>query len=241
MVSRNPLYQIDHLQQHYGARTVLDVPKLEIFGDELFAIVGPSGAGKSTLLRLLHFLEPSTSGTINYQGERIDPPVPVSLRRQFGMVFQRPELLDATVWDNVAYPLRLRGMNPDGRIETALQQVGLLSLSAAHAYTLSGGEVQRVALARVLVIQPKVLFLDEPTANLDPYHVELMESIVKQLRQQGSTVILVTHNVFQARRLADRVALLLNGHLVEVSNVDKFFTDPDDERVQHFVRGQMIY
>jgi tungstate transport system ATP-binding protein len=152
-------------------------------------------------------------------------------------------LLDQSVWENVTYGLRLRGLKDSTDLtRTVLEQVGLIHLASQHARTLSGGEAQRVALARAMVLQPDVLLLDEPTANLDPYNVGLIEDIVRQLNQdRGTTLVLVTHNVFQARRLAGRVALLLEGQLVEVSGVEEFFQSPKDPRTAAFIRGEMVY
>jgi tungstate transport system ATP-binding protein len=143
----------------------------------------------------------------------------------------------------VAYGLRLRGAERIAqRVQAVLEQVALSHLAAAPARTLSGGEMQRVALARAIVLEPEVLLLDEPTANLDPYNVGLIERIVADLnRERGTTIVLVTHNVFQARRLAQRAGLLLDGHLVEVSAASKFFTAPGDPRTAAFVRGEMVY
>ena len=124
----------------------------------------------------------------------------------------------------------------------ALEDVGLRHMARQRARTLSGGEAQRVALARAIVLQPDVLLLDEPTANLDPYNVGLIEDIVGALnRQRETSVVLVTHNVFQAKRLAHRVALLLEGQVVEVSDVERFFESPRDPRTAAFVRGEMVY
>jgi tungstate transport system ATP-binding protein len=144
---------------------------------------------------------------------------------------------------NVKYGLRLHGRRGSAqRIEAALVQVGLQHLARQHARTLSGGEAQRVALARAIVLQPDVLLLDEPTANLDPYNVGLIEQITGSLnREQGTTMVLVTHNVFQARRLAHRIALLLEGQVIEVSDTETFFESPRDPRTRAFVRGEMVY
>ena len=157
-------------------------------------------------------------------------------------VFQRPILLRATVRENIAYGLSLRGERSDGRVTAILSRVGLTSLADAPAHKLSGGEMQRVALARALVIDPQVLLLDEPTANLDPYNVGLIEEIVREHnRARGTTVVLVTHNVFQARRLGHRVGLMLSGRLIEVSETSTFFDSPSDPRTTAFVRGEMVY
>jgi tungstate transport system ATP-binding protein len=237
-----PIYRIANLKKEYASRTVLDVEQLEIQPGEIFALVGPSGAGKSTLLRLLNFLESPTAGHIVYQSQAVNGRVPIQTRREVTTVFQRPVLLHASVRDNVAYGLGLRGERADGRVTEMISRVGLTDLAHAPAHKLSGGEMQRIALARALVIEPKALLLDEPTANLDPYNVGLIEEIVRQQnRERGTTVVLVTHNVFQARRMAHRVGLMLGGRLIEVNETSTFFDAPSDQRTAAFVRGEMVY
>ena len=239
------IYRLQAVSKEYRGRRVLQVENLKIERGEVFALVGPSGAGKSTLLRLLNFLEPPTRGRIRFLDVEFSAsqPMPLPHRRRVTTVFQRPILLNRSVQANVSYGLGLRGRrNSSAEIEKALEQVGLQHLIRQRARTLSGGEAQRVALARAIVLQPDVLLLDEPTANLDPYNVGLIEEIVTNLnREQGTTLVLVTHNVFQARRLAQRVALMLEGRLIEVADVEKFFQAPDDPRTRAFVRGEIVY
>ncbi len=236
------IYQIEGLRKEYNGRAVVDIERLQVWRGEILALVGPSGAGKSTLLRLLNFLETPTAGQLIYQGQRLGSDVPLAVRRQVTTVFQRPVLLKASVHDNVAYGLRLRGQSADGRVSKLLSYVGLETLARTPAHKLSGGEMQRVALARALVIDPAVLLLDEPTANLDPYNVGLIEDIVRQHNhERGTTVVLVTHNVFQARRLAQRVGLMLSGRIIEIADTTTFFESPHDPRTVAFVRGDMIY
>lgn len=239
------LFRLQGVTRHYGSRQVLNIDHLQIQAGEILALVGPSGAGKSTLLRLLNFLESPTQGQLTFQNVEIGPgqTMPLALRRRVTMVFQRPVLLRRTVAQNVRYGLQLRGRQAEtGRVADVLEQVGLTHLAQAQARTLSGGEAQRVALARAMVFQPDVLLMDEPTANLDPYNVGLMERIVQELNQENRvTVVLVTHNVFQARRLAHRVALMLEGRIVEVAPVVDFFEQPRDLRTAAFVRGEMVY
>ncbi len=241
----NALFTVTGIQQRYGKRTVLDVDQLAIRPGEILALVGPSGAGKSTLLRLLNFLEPPTAGTISFLGHRFsqDEEPPLTVRRKVTTVFQRPVLLRRNVAANVAYGLRLRGRrNAVEQIDATLKEVGLQELAAAPARTLSGGEAQRVALARAMILQPTALLMDEPTANLDPYNVSMIESITQRLNeQQRTTIVLVTHNIFQARRLAHRVALMLDGRIVELAETENFFEHPQDSRTSAFVRGEMIY
>ena len=218
---------------------------LQVQPGEILAIVGPSGSGKSTLLRLLNFLEPPTSGRIRFQDVEFSATRDVSLAvsRRVTTVAQRPILLDRTVEANVRYPLSLRRRRDSaGACAASLAQVGLAGLAKQQARTLSGGEAQRVALARAIVIRPDVLLLDEPTANLDPHNVGLIEETVQTLnRGDGMTVVLVTHNVFQAKRLAHRVALLLDGRIVEAADAKSFFESPQDPRTGAFVRGEMVY
>ena len=239
-----PLYKLDQVTQGYNGRSVLNINQLAIHQGEVLAIVGPSGAGKSTLLRLLAFLEAPATGRITYMDRFCHNGWPdLDTRRQITMVFQRPQLLRRSVRENVAYGLRLRRRQDEmGRITAVLQQLGLDDLHLAQAHTLSGGEMQRVALARSLILQPDVLLLDEPTANLDPYNIKLIEQIVLRANEERhTTVVIVTHNIFQARRLAQRVALLLNGHLVEVADTAAFFEKPKHAETAAFVHGDIIY
>jgi tungstate transport system ATP-binding protein len=242
MPSAPPLYQLRNLRMTYGPRTVLDITALDIASGEILAIVGPSGAGKSTLLRLLNFLEPVSAGTLSYVGQPVGPEPPLALRREVTTVFQRPVMLGGSVRDNVAFGLRLRGRAAASRVDETLARVGLTALASTPARQLSGGEAQRTALARALVVQPRVLLLDEPTANLDPYNVGLIEAIIRTDNEvRGTTVVVVTHNVFQARRLAGRAAFLLGGSLIEAAPVEHFFNTPQDPRTAAFVRGDMVY
>lgn len=239
------IYTLEGLGKSYEGRSVLHIDRLHVHAGEILGVVGPSGAGKSTLLRLLNFLEPPTSGYVQFDGNRYNGrgEVPIEVRRRVTTVFQRPILLDRSVRDNVRYGLRLRGKrNSTSSVEAVLDEVGIADLAEQKARRLSGGEAQRVALARAMVLEPEVLLLDEPTANLDPYNVGLMESIIRILNnRQQMTIVLVTHNIFQARRLADRVLFLLDGAAVEVAETEAFFEAPGDERTKAFVNGEMVY
>lgn len=240
-----PCYSIEGVSKAYGGRQVLHIDRLEILRGEVLALVGPSGAGKSTLLRLLNFLEPPSAGRIRFGQIEFGPDgeAPLAVRRQVTTVSQRPVLLNRPVLANVQFGLRLRGQrNATAQVAVALEQVGLTHLARQQARTLSGGEAQRVALARAMVIQPSVLLLDEPTANLDPANVALIEQILRTLnREQGTTLVLVTHNIFQAHRLAHRVCFMLDGQVIEVADVQTFFEAPADTRTAAFVRGDMVY
>jgi len=239
------VFRLSGVTKVYEGRKVLDIDRMEIRRGEIFAIVGPSGAGKSTLLRLLNFLEPPTVGTIEFNGRQVSAcqcPT-LDMRRRVTMVFQRPILLNRSVQANVAYGLKLRGVrSANGPVKEALSLVGLQDLAGQSALTLSGGEAQRVALARAMVFRPDVLLLDEPTANLDPYNVGILEDITRRSnREHGTTIVLVTHNVFQAKRLAHRVGLILNGEIIETSPVEQFYNEPRDQRTRAFLNGDLIY
>ncbi len=238
------LYSLRNVTKAYNRRTVLKIPALDIRRGEILALVGPSGAGKSTLLRLLNFLEPPTTGQIAMGDSSLNgAPPPLEIQRRVTTVFQHPILLNRSVMDNVAYGLHLRGQRKvQSAVRAELARVGLESLAHVPARTLSGGEQQRVALARALAIRPEVLLLDEPTANLDPGNVALMEEIIRTVNQtQGVTIVLVTHNVFQARRLAHRTAVMLDGNIIEIGATETLFTAPADPRTGAFLRGEMVY
>lgn len=239
----SPIYQLRQMTKSYQGREVCCVEALDIYPGEILGVMGPSGAGKSTLLRLLNFLELPTSGQLVFAGADVNGTVPLALRRQVTMVFQRPLLFSGSVYDNVTYGLRLRGdREVDIKVREALARVGLEGMASVRATTLSGGEAQRVALARALVIEPQVLLLDEPTANLDPYNVALVEGLISAINQErGTTIVLVTHNVFQARRLTHRAALLLEGRTIEIGETAQVFSQPGDPRTAAFIRGEMVY
>ncbi len=239
------LYQLEGVTKSYGAREVCHITHLGIRRGAILGVMGPNGAGKSTLLRLLNFLEPSTSGAIVFDGYSITngTAIPLEIRRKVTTVFQAPVMLNATVEGNVAYGLRLRGWKDvQEKVEHTLDMVGLLHAARARASTLSGGEAQRLALARAFAIEPEVLLLDEPTANLDPYNVALIEGlVVKVNKERGTTIVLVTHNVFQTRRVAHEVAFILEGRIVEVGATAEVFGGAKDPRTAAFIRGEMVY
>jgi tungstate transport system ATP-binding protein len=239
------VYKLEGVTKSYGGREVCHVDRLEVRRGAILGVMGPSGAGKSTLLRMLNFLEPPTSGAITFNGRAIanGAAIPLEERRKVTTVFQDPVMLNATVAGNVAYGLRLRQRKDvQERVLGMLEMVGLQHMAKARATTLSRGEAQRVALARALVIEPEVLLLDEPTANLDPYNVALIEGLVTRVnRERGTTVVLVTHNVFQTRRVAQEVALIVEGRIVEVGATVEVFSSPKDPRTAAFIRGEMVY
>ncbi len=212
---------------------------------DLVAIVGPSGVGKTTLLRLIDRLEKQDSGELFLGGKSYSELPEKDVQMRIGMVFQNPVVFNASVFNNVAYSLRFRGV-PDAevkeRVNTMLGLLKLAPLSDRRALTLSGGEAQRVSLARAMVYSPELLLLDEPTANLDPHNVSIIEDVLlRSNNENNTTTIIVTHNIFQAKRVAKKVAFFLDGELVEFSDVDSFFNSPKDPRTISFINGEMVY
>ena len=236
-----PAFELVGLRHRYGARVVLDIPHLSIPRGETLGVIGPSGAGKSTLLRLLQGLERPSEGTIGIDGSPMPHPLPLSLARRITTVFQRPLMLDRTVRDNVLFGLRVRGRKGRAPAEPLLARLGLSHLANTPARRLSGGEVQRVALARAMAIEPDVLLLDEPAANLDPANVARVEAFIRDAQARGTTIVLVTHNTHEARRLAHRTLLLIEGAVVETGPTAAFFESPADARTRAFLAGELVY
>lgn len=240
--------EVKGLSKRYSDSWALHNIDLQVKKGEVFGIIGSSGAGKTTLLRIIATLEKPSKGTIRFDGIELNglsDKETLLIRRRMGIVFQNPIVFKRSVYENVAYGLRIRGITEDLiniKVKKALQLIGLLRLGERRATTLSGGEAQRLALVRTTVVEPELLLLDEPTANLDPANVALMEHAISEtVKNQETTVIMATHNMFQAERLADRVAFLLNGELIEVAETDQIFKFPKDKRTGAFVRGEMIY
>jgi tungstate transport system ATP-binding protein len=199
-------------------------------------IVGPNGAGKSVLLRLLHGLLRPSFGALRWAMPE------AAARRRQAMVFQRPVMLRRSVLANAVYPLRLAGRAaPERAAREALARVGLDALADRPARRLSGGEQQRLALARAWALAPEILFLDEPTASLDPSATRLVEAIIAAIAAQGTKVVMTTHDLGQARRLAGEVVLLLGGRVNARAEAEAFFTTPPTREAAAFLRGDLIW
>jgi tungstate transport system ATP-binding protein len=199
----------------YGAHPVVDVASLAVREGELLGVIGPNGSGKSTLLRILGLLEAPTAGVVRFRGQPVVPRDLLAARRQMASVFQDPLLIDATAFDNVALGLRFRGLPRRAvaaRVGPWMDRLGIAHLAGRRARTLSGGEAQRTALARALVLQPALLLLDEPFSALDPPTREaLMVELGGILRQDRITTVLVTHDRGETLALGDRAAVMLAG------------------------------
>jgi tungstate transport system ATP-binding protein len=200
-------------------------------------ILGPNGAGKSVLMRLCHGLLEPTAGSIVWHGARNG-----DVRRRQAMVFQRPVMLRRSALANVVYGLRLAGKSRREstlRAMDVLEVVGLEHQAGRAARVLSGGEQQRLALARAWALGPDVLFLDEPTANLDPASTQDIERIIQAIHASGTKIIMTTHNLGQARRLGDEVIFISNGRLMEHTPIDRFFKEPASSEATAFIKGEL--
>jgi tungstate transport system ATP-binding protein len=228
---------LDRVVFAVGDRRIIDGISLRLEAGPRTVIVGPNGAGKSVLLRLCHGLLGPTSGTIRWASlERPDGP-----RRQ-AMVFQRPVLLRRTAVANVAYALAIAGVPRVERLPRALdalRRVGLEHLARHPARVLSGGEQQRLALARAWALSPEVLFLDEPTASLDPGATQEIEKGIAAVHASGTKIVLVTHNLGQARRLGDEILFLHQGRIAERAPADRFFKQPASREAAQFLEGEL--
>lgn len=213
------MYRLDSIRKCYGSNVALDIEELTIAEGRLYTLTGANGAGKSTLLSVLAFLEPPTSGEIFYAGKRVDwdPGSMEEYRRKVTLLHQSPYLFGGTVYDNVAFGLVARGVQGEAlhrRVDKALDDVGLQGFRDRKARELSGGEAQRVAMARALVLEPEILLLDEPLANIDRGTTGLLETVIASLPARGTTVVMITHDPDQPDRLNGESILLEGGKVV---------------------------
>ena len=227
----------EHLGFDAGEVTVLSDVSLVIAPGSRNIVLGPNGAGKSVLMRLLHGLLTPTAGSVRWSNADA-----LAVRHAQAMVFQRPVMLRRSVRENVEFALRVFG-HPDvrGAAEAALDRVGLVHLADRAARLCSGGEQQRIALARAWALQPEVLFLDEPTASLDPAATRAIEETIAAIHAQGTTIVMTTHDLGQAKRFADRVLFLNHGRLVEDTPAGIFFQQPRSPDAAAFIRGELLW
>ena len=220
-----------------GGRTIIERVSLEIEAGPSTIILGANGAGKSVLMRLMHGLIAPSSGAIRWRDSD-----PERLRRRQAMVFQRPVMLRRSAFANITYALELARV-PRAEREAlafeALESVGLPHLAHRPARVLSGGEQQRLALARAWALHPEALFLDEPTASLDPGATREIENVIKAFDAAGTKIIMATHNLGQARRVGDEVLFLHEGRLAERAPVEIFFKQPASAEAAAFIKGEL--
>lgn len=239
-----PVLALSGVRVRYGSVHALDVGALEVREGEVLAVIGPNGGGKSTLLRVAALLETPAEGEVRFRDRRVEARRALAERRRMAMAFQQPLLADTSVAANVALGLAFRGA-PSGetapRVRRWLERFGIAHLAGRRARTLSGGEAQRVALARALILEPELLLLDEPFAGLDePTREALIPDLGAILRADRVTTILVTHDRGEAQALADRVAVLMGGRILQLDETARVFYAPASEAVARFVGVETI-
>lgn len=248
-----------NISHGFDGTPVLDDIDLAVRRGETLAVIGPSGTGKTTLLRLLAAFHPPDEGRAAFDDEdlwALSERERRAVRRRIGMVFQEASLFSASVRVNASYGLRIRrgwadrvgwwlaravGREPPERVIEALDVVGLADQAERHASSLSGGEAQRVAFARALAYEPAFLLLDEPTSDLDPRNTALIEAAIETARARNVGVAIATHDMHQAERIADRVAVVVDGRVVEIGPAERVFESPRDERTRAFIEGDLVY
>ncbi len=228
---------VEGLGYRAGDISVLDGATFDLAPGSRNIVLGPNGAGKSVLLRLLHGLLKPSAGHVNWSN-----PDALAVRRAQAMVFQRPVMLRRTARENIEFALHVSGVrNIRTAADLALERAGLIRLAERPARLCSGGEQQRIALARAWALQPEVLFLDEPTASLDPAATKIIEESVQAMHRGGTTIVMTTHDLGQAKRLADRVLFLNHGRLVEDAPAAAFFAQPTSPEAAAFMRGELLW
>ena len=237
----NEMIKVQGLRKSYGDNEVLKGIDVTIAEQEVVVVIGPSGGGKSTFLRCLNYLEVPTAGTITFDGIPLNGEANINeVRKEVGMVFQRFNLFPhMTVMDNlILAPMIVRHESKEEAVEKAklyLDKVGLLNKAEAYPGSLSGGQQQRVAIARALCMKPKAMLFDEPTSALDPEMINEVLDVMKNLAQEGITMVVVTHEMGFAREVGDRILFLDGGKILEQGDPTEFFAHPKNERAQNFL------
>ncbi|WP_339060998.1 amino acid ABC transporter ATP-binding protein [Tepidibacillus marianensis] len=236
------MIKLSHLNKLFGKLHVLKDINLEVEENEVVVLIGPSGSGKSTLLRCMNFLEFAQNGGIIINGEKIDPNITNLhlIRQEVGMVFQHFNLFPhKTVLENIIEaPIHVKGIGREEAISTArvlLQKVGLPDKENYYPSHLSGGQKQRVAIARSLAMKPMVMLFDEPTSALDPELVGEVLQVMKELAQDGMTMVVVTHEMGFAREMAERIIVMDEGSIIEEGTPEQIFNNPQEERTKDFL------
>jgi tungstate transport system ATP-binding protein len=233
--------QVVNLEKNYKHVKALKKVSLELQGGKIIVLLGVNGAGKTTLMRILSGLEKCDGGELLFNNQRKNAK---ALRQVSTLVFQKTAMFTMNVYGNLAYGLKIRKVPKQKipkKIEDALQAVRLPGFEKRRAKKLSGGEQQRIALARAFLLDSNVLLLDEPTANLDPNSATIIEKAIQNKKDSNRIIVMATHNLNQARRMADEIVHLHNGEVVEVANPTDFFENPKSEATRKFINGELDF
>ncbi len=232
---------VDALEKDYRQLKALNKISFKVEGGNIVVLLGVNGAGKTTLLRILAGLESPTNGKISINGETMTPE---TLRKVSTLVFQKTAMFNRNVYDNLAFGLRIRGKTKEETtkvISDALAAVGLTDFQKRKARKTSGGEQQRISLARAFLLSPRILLLDEPTANLDPNSARIIEKAIISHKRSDTIIIMATHNLGQAKRLADQIFHMHSGKIVETASPENLFDNPQQEVTRKFIRGELEF
>ncbi len=242
------MIELVNVNKYYYNKHVLKNINMDIKRGEIISILGLSGAGKTTLLRVINLLERIDSGKIYFDGNdvtNIPEDEKVKYRRRMCLVFQKPIFFSGSVFDNIAYGLRIRGYAENEirrKVKEVLEIIGLEGYEKRNVKTLSGGEAQRVNIARALVIEPELLLLDEPTSNLDPKNTEIIEEVIRDInKERGMTIVIATHDQGQAVRLSDRIAVINNGVIEQIGKKEDVIYNPKTVFVARFLGMKNIF
>lgn len=233
--------QLIDVKKNYRSVKALDSVSIDMHGGKIVVLLGVNGAGKTTLMRIMAGLENPDQGKILLNDECTSD---TALRQVSTLVFQKTAMFSMNVYDNLAYGLKIRGVPKEEiakRVPEALQAVRLNGFEKRRAKKLSGGEQQRIALARAFLLDSKVLLLDEPTANLDPNSATIIERAIVSRKSSDKIIVMATHNLSQARRMADVIVHLYNGKVVEAATTADFFDNPQSEITRKFINGELDF
>lgn len=227
--------KIENLTKVYNDKTVVNVDNLTLESGKIYGIIGPNGAGKSTMLRMISGLEEASKGVCLYNKQLLND----EIMKNITYMSQNPYLLRSSVYNNIAYPLRLRRYNKetiDKNVKSIMKEFKVDELSEQLATSLSGGESQKVALARALIFKPELLLLDEPTANIDPNSIELIEkALISRNKEKAMTTIIITHNIGQAKRLCDEIVFMKDGTIEEFGETEQIIYKPKRDTTKRFL------
>jgi tungstate transport system ATP-binding protein len=230
---------LHNITKKFGDKTILNIDQLDFKAGMITGIIGPNGSGKSTLMKIIAGLDKEYTGLLYIEGQEMNK----EICKNMTLVFQKPYLINTDVYNNIAYPLKIRGLSQveiKNKTDKMIELLQLKEIMKQNARSLSGGEMQKVALARAIVFEPKLLLLDEPTSNIDPKTMQLMENAIKYINQHcNTTVVLVTHNIRQLQRVCSQAVFMLDGKVVEQDLVKNILNKLNEDFIGDFLESEL--